>query len=240
MTPRFVLVSHRGPYRLRTTPQGLRRERSVGGLATSLLPLIENLGGMWITSGESSGTYEMPPRKPRYSLRYLPLTPDERQGFYNGLSNDALWPLCHSFLGRVHYEREQWLLYEQVNAKFADAALEEAAPDDVVWVHDYQLARVPHFIRRKRPHAKILFFWHIPFPPLEIFRTLPWREQILESLLACDVLGFHIQAYCRNFMDAAERLLGARREGEWLHYRGRKTHVVARPIGIDCGSLSRT
>ncbi len=82
MTPRFILVSHRGPYRLRTTTQGIRRERSIGGLATSLLPLIEQLGGVWITSGEPAGRYMMPPRKPRFALRYLSLTPEQRQGFY--------------------------------------------------------------------------------------------------------------------------------------------------------------
>src|SRR5512146_2856976 len=119
MTSRFILVSHRGPYRLRMTPQGVRRERSIGGLATSLLPLMEQLGGVWITSGESAGQYQMPPRKPRYSLRYLDLTAEERQGFYYGLSNNALWPLCHSFLGRVHYDRAEWIIYDQVNAEFA-------------------------------------------------------------------------------------------------------------------------
>jgi trehalose 6-phosphate synthase/phosphatase len=233
MTPRFVLVSHRGPYRLRKTPQGVRRERTIGGLATSLLPLIEQLGGVWITSGESAGRYEVPPRKPRYALRYLALTPEQRQGFYYGLSNNALWPLCHSFLGRVHYELAEWNVYEEVNAEFARAALEEAAEDDVIWVHDYQMARVPHFIRTARPHSRMLFFWHIPFPPLEIFRTLPWRNLILEGLLACDVVGFHIPSYVHNFMDAAQDILGVSRDGEWLHYQGRRVHVVACPIGID-------
>src|SRR5512143_3885792 len=204
MTRRFVLISHRGPYRLRMTPQGVRRERTIGGLATSLLPVMEQLGGVWITSGESTGNYMMPPRKPLYTLRYLSLTPEQRQGFYYGLSNNALWPLCHSFLGRVRYDLEEWNVYEEVNREFARAALDEAGSEDVIWVHDYQLARVPHFIRAERPKARILFFWHIPFPPLEIFGTLPWRELILRSLLACDVLGFHIPAYTRNFLDAVE------------------------------------
>lgn len=236
---RFVLVSHRGPYRLRKSPQGVRRERSIGGLATTLLPLIEHLGGAWITSGESAGEYPMPPRKPRYSLRYLQLTPEEREGFYYGLSNNALWPLCHSFLGRVHYDLAEWTVYDQVNSDFARAALEEAQEGDVIWVHDYQMARVPHYIRLKRPSARILFFWHIPFPPLEIFRTLPWRHLILESLLACDVVGFHINSYCRNLMEAAENILGAQRDGEWLYYKGRRTRIVARPIGIDCSFIDR-
>ncbi len=239
MTPRFVLVSHRGPYRLRVTPQGIRRERTIGGLATSLLPLIEQLGGVWITAGDSTGRYQMPPRKPRFTLRYLELTPEQRQGFYFGLSNNALWPLCHSFLGRVRYDMAEWSAYEQVNAEFAQAAIEEATGDDVIWVHDYQMARVPHFIRLRRPSGRILFFWHIPFPPVEIFRTLPWRQELLEGLLACDVVGFHIPGYARNFMDAAVDLLGAQTDGEWITHNGFRTRVVARPIGIDYAAIDR-
>jgi len=239
MTPAFVLVSHRGPYRLRKTPQGVRRERTIGGLATSLLPLIEQLGGVWITSGESTGRYLVPPRKPRFALHYLALSAEQRQGFYYGLSNNALWPLCHSFLGRVHYDLAEWNVYEEVNAEFARAALEEAGEDDVIWVHDYQMARVPHYIREQRPNAKMLFFWHIPFPPLEIFRTLPWRHLILEGLLACDVIGFHIPAYVRNFMEAAEDILGARVDGEWVYHKGARRRVVARPIGIDFQAIDR-
>ncbi len=237
--PQFVLVSHRGPYRLRTTPQGVRRERSIGGLATSMLPLIEELGGVWVTSGDTAGRYQMPPRKPRFTLRYLPLTPEERKGFYYGLSNDALWPLCHSFLGRVRYDLSEWNIYEQVNAEFAQAALEEASPEDVIWVQDYQMARVPYFIRNQRPSAHILFFWHIPFPPVELFRTLPWRRLILEGLLASNVLGFHIHSYVRNFLDAAHDILGARVDGEYVEYNGTVTHVVARPIGIDYAAVDR-
>ncbi len=239
MTRRFILVSHRGPYRLRQTPQGVRRERSIGGLATSLLPLIQQLGGVWVTAGESAGRYQMPPRKPRFTLRYLSLTPEQRQGFYYGLSNDALWPLCHSFLGRVRYDLSEWNIYEDVNRDFAEATLAEWNEGDVIWVHDYQLARTPHFIREARPDARMLFFWHIPFPPLEIYRTLPWRDLILKGLLACDVVGFHVDSYVHNFMDAAQDILGARREGEWLHYNGRATHVVARPIGIDYHAVER-
>ncbi len=239
MTGGIVLVSHRGPYRLRVTTRGVRRERSIGGLATSMLPLMEQIGGVWVTSGESVGRYPMPPRRPKYTLHYVSLTPEELQGFYSGLSNNALWPLCHSFLGRVRYDLAEWSTYEQVNKAFARAALDEAAEDDVIWVHDYQLARVPHFVRAGRKGARILFFWHIPFPPLEIFRTLPWRNLVLEGLLSSDVLGFHIPLYVSNFMDAATDILGARVEGEIVEYKGHRTRVVARPIGIDYAEVDR-
>jgi trehalose 6-phosphate synthase/phosphatase len=239
MSRGFVMVSHRGPYRLRKTAQGVRRERSIGGLATSVVPLMEQLGGVWVTAGESAGRFLMPPRKPKYTLRYVSLTPEEQQGFYYGLSNNALWPLCHSFLGRVRYDLDEWNMYEQVNREFAQVALDEAAEDDVIWVHDYQLARVPYFVRAGRPGARILFFWHIPFPPLEIFRTLPWRNLLLEGLLCTDVLGFHIPLYVRNFKDAARDILGARVEGEIVEYKNIRTRVVARPIGIDYAEVER-
>lgn len=236
---RFIIVSHRGPYRLRTTPEGVKRERTIGGLATALLPLVEQVGGVWITSGETAGKYDLPPRKPRFELRYLTLTPEQKLKFYYGLSNNALWPLCHSFLGRVHYDVTEWDVYEQVNSEFAQAALAEAAEGDIIWVHDYQMARVPFFIRKESAAARILFFWHIPFPPVEIFRTLPWRKLVLEGLLACDVLGFQIPEYARNFTQAAVDLLGARAEGDLIYYAGSKTHVVARPIGIDFAAVDR-
>ncbi len=234
---RLVLVSHRGPYVLRPTARGVKRERTIGGLAVALLPLVEKIGGVWITSGESAGRYMMPPRKPRFELRYLPLTAEQKQGFYYGLSNNALWPLCHSFLGRVHYDLAEWNMYEQVNSEFARAALEEADEADLIWVHDYQMARVPFFIRERRSLSRLMFFWHIPFPPIEIFRTLPWRRALLEGLLACDLIGFHIPEYARNFIDSAVELLGAQADGDFLHYAGRTTQVIARPIGIDFAAM---
>jgi trehalose 6-phosphate synthase len=159
--------------------------------------------------------------------------------FYQGFSNGALWPLCHYFLGRVRYDRAEWQMYEQVNRLFAQAALEEAGDDDLIWVHDYQLARVPVFIREQRPAARLLFFWHIPFPSAGLFRTLPWRLRVLEGLLACDLVGFHIPEFARNFVETAVELLGAHADGETVHYAGRATRVIARPIGIDVAAIDR-
>src|SRR5262249_12235914 len=158
------------------------------------------------------GRYDIPPQKPRFTLRHLTLTPEQVKGHYQGFSNSALWPLCHSFMGRVRYESADWRMYEEVNQYFAEVTLAEAGENDVIWVQDYQLARVPYYLRRQRPAARLLFFWHIPFPPIELFRTLPWRKPLLEGLLACDVVGFHIPEYTRNFARAAEDLLQARLE----------------------------
>jgi trehalose 6-phosphate synthase len=236
---RLVVVSSRGPYRLSITPKSVKAERTVGGLVTSLLPMVEQNGGIWIAWGEPEGRYALPARRPRFDLRYLSLTEEQVRLFYQGFSNNALWPLCHYFLGRVRYDRAEWQAYEQVNRLFAQAALEEAGEGDVIWVHDYQLARAPAFIREQRPPARLLFFWHIPFPPVGLFRTLPWRRSVLEGLLACDLVGFHLPEYARNFAEAAVELLGARTEGECVDYAGRTTRVLARPIGIDFAAIDR-
>jgi len=235
---RLIIVSNRGPYNLHTTQQGLRREKTVGGLVTSLLPMVESLGGVWVAAGDPEGRYPSRPGRPSFDLRYIHLTPEQVQGHYHGLSNAALWPLCHYFLDHVHYDDAQWQIYEQVNQQFAQVALEEARSDDVIWVHDYQLARVPHYLRHERPSARIAFFWHIPFPSVEVFRTLPWRRPFLESLLACDWVGFHIPEYARNFMDTVHNVLGADVEDEFVYYAGRTTRVLARPIGIDDCAVS--
>jgi trehalose 6-phosphate synthase len=236
---RLIVVSNRGPYDLRATQRGLKREKSVGGLVTSVLPMLEMLGGVWIAWGEPVGRYPGSSKQPSFELRYIPLTPDQVEGYYHGLANNALWPLCHYFLDRVHYDDIQWQTYEQVNLQFAQAALEEARSDDVIWVHDYHLARVPHYLRQEQPSARIAFFWHIPFPAVEVFRTLPWRRPLLESLLACDWVGFHIPEYMKNFIEAVHDVLGADIEGEFVHYAGRATRVLARPIGIDDTAVSR-
>ena len=155
---RLVLVSNRGPYRLVKSRGGLRRERTIGGLVTSLLPMMEQTAGVWLAWGEPAGRYTLPPKKPRFDLHYISLTPEQIQSYYVGFANNALWPMCHYFLGRVRYDTAQWLVYEQVNQLFAQAALEEARDGDVIWVHDYQLARVPYYLRQSRPAARLLFF----------------------------------------------------------------------------------
>lgn len=230
---RLVVVSNRGPYSLRSTNQGITYERTIGGLVTSLLPMMEQQGGIWIAWGDPPGHYSICPDSPKFDLRYIDLTAEQVDGYYYGFANNALWPLCHYFLGRVHYDDTEWRIYQQVNARFATAILHEAQESDLVWVHDYHLALVPRYLRRDLPRVPLAFFWHIPFPAAELFRTLPWRRPFLESLLSCDLVGFHISEYAENFAETAVEVLGARCEGESIEYKEHVTRVLARPIGID-------
>ena len=235
---RLVVVSNRGPFHLHVTKQGLKREKTIGGLVTSVLPMLEKLGGVWIAWGEPEGRHSNAPGRPPFTLRHIGLTPEQVQGYYYGVSNSALWPLCHSFLGRVHYDNAEWQVYDQVNRLFAQAALEEANDDDLIWIHDYHLALVPFYVRQARPSARIAFFWHIPFPASELFRTLPWRREILESLLSCDLFGVHIPEYAGAFMESAAQVLSAQIGDDLVHYGGRTTRVLARPIGIDYDAVA--
>ncbi len=240
MDSRLIIVSNRGPYDLRVTKQGLKREKTVSGLVTSLLPMIEKLGGVWIARGDLAGRFPGRPGTPSFDLRYIQLSAEQLQGFYYGLANSALWPLCHYFLGRAHYSDDEWQTYQEVNRLYAQVTLEEAREEDVIWVQDYHLALVPCFIRQERPSARIAFFWHIPFPAPEVFRTLPWREEFLSCMLACDLVGFHIPEYAENFRETVTDVLGARVDGEYIYYSGRMTRVMARPIGIDYRWVSET
>ncbi len=230
---RLVVMSNRGPYHFREADGILKYEKTVGGLTTAVLPILEMAGGVWIAWGEPEGHHPGPPGRPPFEMRYVELSPGEVDDFYYGVSNSAFWPLCHYFLGRVEYKHSQWETYETVNQKFAQVALEEAGEDDVIWVHDYHFARVPLYIRRQRPNSRIAFFWHIPFPAPEMFRTLPWRQQVLESMLACDVIGFHIPEYVKNFKETCVELLAASVEGNTVYFRDHSSELVALPIAID-------
>ncbi len=243
---RLVLVSNRAAYVLRETPRGLKGERAAGGLVAALEPLMLASGGVWVAWGGRTGRSaagvrrEVPFEEPRYTLREVLLTPEEVAGYYQGYANRVLWPLCHYFLEKNAFPREAWEAYRAVNEKFASLAAEEAAPEDLVWVHDYHLALVPALIRARCPQNPIAFFWHIPFPDVGVFRVLPQAEEILAGLLGSDLVGFHVPSYCRNFLDAVEVILGARvnRERSLVEWQGRAVHVGSFPVGVDYDSFA--
>jgi glucosylglycerol-phosphate synthase len=138
----------------------------------------------------------------------LPLTADQVRSFYHITSKEALWPVLHSFPWLFRYDDADWATFREINRRFAEAAVEQAADDALVWVHDYNLWLVPMFLRRANPRLRIAFFHHTPFPAPDIFNILPWREEILDSLLECDLVGFHVPRYAKNFADVARSLRG--------------------------------
>ncbi len=244
---KIVLVSNRGAYVLRETAQGLKGERSTGGLVSALEPLAAVSEGVWIawggrSGGNSSGVrIGVPLGHPQYTLREIILTPEEVEGYYYAFANRVLWPFCHYFLEKCDYSREAWVSYRRANEKFAQITCEEAAAGDFIWVHDYHLSLVPRLIRNEDPHARIGFFWHIPFPDAGFFRTLPQAREILAGLLGSDFLGFHVPAYCRNFLDAVKQILGARvnQERGTAEWEGRRIAVQSLPVGVDYEAFSK-
>ena len=238
--PKTIILSNRLPVQLQINEGKIQAIPSVGGLATGMKSVHQEGESLWI--GWSGLTREEIPEalEPRidqalqeHGCSKVPLTAAEVEGFYFGFSNRTIWPLYHYFLEYAEFELANWKVYEAVNRKFAEAVLEEASEDDILWVHDYQLMLVPQMVREKRPNLSIGFFLHIPFPSYEIFRTLPWREDILRGLLGADLIGFHTYDYERHFLSSVRRLLGLEVNFNEINLEDRMTKVDSFPMGID-------
>ena len=206
----FVVVSNRLPVDRVVDPDGTERwQRSPGGLVTALEPVMRASDGAWVGwAGKpdlelepfsADGTYLVP----------VALSADEVADYYEGFSNDTLWPLYHDVIAPPSFHREWWDAYVRVNRRFAEASAAIAAEGATVWVQDYQLQLVPKMLRALRPDLIIGFFNHIPFPPYGIYAQLSWRKQIVEGLLGADVIGFQRVADAGNFTRAVRRLFGA-------------------------------
>ncbi len=210
---KLILVTNREPYSHEKEKKGIICKKSVGGVVSALDPLMQKSKGTWIAWGSGSADFDvcdadnkvLVPEKPKYTLRRIPLSDAEITQYYQGFSNRVLWPLCHLFVEKMHNDETYWNTYYSVNQKFAQAVVEEMEPDSYIWIHDYHLALVPSFIRQQMPAAKIAYFWHIPWPPWEIFGSLPQRNDLLKGLLHSDLIGFHTVSYKKNFMHCAGR-----------------------------------
>jgi trehalose 6-phosphate synthase/phosphatase len=239
---RFLVVSNRLPYQIKVEGDRVLLRRGVGGLVTALDPILRHTGGTWIGW---TGNYGRVPRRisldeavvgsKDYHLRTIDLTRREVERYYLGYSNKCLWPLFHYFQEHCEFNREQWKSYEEINRRFADSIIYEYRPGDLIWVHDYHLMLVPSLLRRALPEAKIGFFLHIPFPSEEIYQLDPHAADLLAGLLGADVVGFHIDVYARNFMDAVASLTDHRYgRGEMEVLVDRRTvKVRTLPISID-------
>jgi len=259
----FVVVSNRLPVdRVVEADGSAHWARSPGGLVTALEPVMRSNEGAWIGwAGQPDLEFE-PFDTDGIHVVPVRLSAKDVRDYYEGFSNDTLWPLYHDVIAPPSYHREWWDCYVEVNQRFARTAADAAAPGATVWVQDYQLQLVPKMLRELRPDLVIGFFNHIPFPPYGIYSQLPWRAQIVEGLLGADVIGFQRAADARNFQRAVRRLKGYATRGTMIEVplidnspgvrvfapvrrEGAMRRVLARafPISIDARSfeaLART
>ncbi|MBO1740431.1 alpha,alpha-trehalose-phosphate synthase (UDP-forming) [Leifsonia sp. TF02-11] len=213
-TYELVIVSNRLPVDRVVDESGQASWRpSPGGLVTALQPVMRAEDGVWVGWAGVADEEIEPFEADGISILPVALSEQELQEYYEGFSNDTLWPLYHDVIAQPSYHREWWESYVRVNRRFADAAARAAAQGAVVWVHDYQLQLVPAMLREVRPDLVIGFFNHIPFPPYGIYSQLPWRRQIIDGLLGADVIGFQRVADAGNFSRAVRRLKGYETRG---------------------------
>ena len=244
---RLVVVSNREPYETWKDADGERRyERTTGGLVTALEPVVRECEGVWLAwdpggDPDDPVSLRVPGDEPRFTLRQVPLTQEQVDGYYYGFANRALWPLFHYFMGRCHFDEDEWRHYIEVNERFADAVLEATEPDDLIWIHDYHFCLLPRLIRERRPESRIAFFLHIPFPAEEVFRIFPWRRQLLRGLLGADLVGFQVRSYAEHFLESCHRLLGTELDLDSgaVSWDGREIEAADFPIGIDVDEFER-
>jgi len=238
---RLLIVSNRLPVTIEKKQDTHTYKQSVGGLATAIGSFYQEYESVWvgwpgITSDKLSREDRIPVRE-RLMEEYknLPvfLSRKDLEHYYHGFSNNTIWPLFHYFTEYTEYDREEWRYYKKVNQEFFDEVMTIALPDDTIWIQDYHLMLLPGMLRRSLPEASIGFFLHIPFPSYEIFRLLPWREEILEGLMGSDLIGFHTYEYARHFLSSVHRLLGYDHSMSTIHTGGRMVKVDIFPIGID-------
>ncbi|HEU0137490.1 MAG TPA: bifunctional alpha,alpha-trehalose-phosphate synthase (UDP-forming)/trehalose-phosphatase [Flavobacterium sp.] len=235
-----IIVANRLPLEMRLENETLSVTPSVGGLATGLKTVHAESDSIWIgwsglvdedLTEDLKEEVQMEVSKERCVT--VPLTEKDVEDFYLGFSNKALWPLFHYFLEYADFTSEQWIAYKKVNQKFADTILQHADDGDQVWIHDYQLLLVPQMVRDLNPAISIGFFLHIPFPSYEIFRTFPWREELLLGMLGSDLIGFHTYDYVRHFLSSVKRIFGVEVNFNNIIYNDRKIKVDSFPMGID-------
>ncbi len=242
--PLFV-VSNREPY------SHVRKGRSLevivppSGLVTAMEPILQACDGTWIAHGSGDAdrdvvgvndSLRVPPDDPRYTLRRVWLSKEEEEGYYYGLANEGLWPLCHIAHTRPIFRAADWQAYIKVNQKFCQAALESMADteDPVLLLQDYHFALLPQMIKQLRPDARVAIFWHIPWPNPEAFGICPWQQELLDGLLGADLVGFHLQSHCENFLQTVERAVESRvdREHSAVNRKGHLTLVKPFPISV--------
>jgi alpha,alpha-trehalose-phosphate synthase [UDP-forming] len=248
----LVVVSNREPFMHVYNESAGKAEciRPAGGVVTALDPVLRACGGTWVAHGSgnmdrkfvnSKDRLGVPPEDNHYILRRVWLTKDQEQGYYYGFSNEGLWPLCHNTHTRPVFRESDWHAYKEVNEIFARAVVEELpAGKPFVFVQDYHFTLLPAMIRKLRPDATVALFWHIPWPNPEVFSICPFYAEILEGMLACDLIGFHVQNHCNNFLDTVNRLVECRVDTERFSVIRGSSQTLVRPFPISIDGAMHT
>ncbi len=236
---KIIIVSNRLPVTISKRKDELKIQQSPGGLATCLRAIQEEekaifVGwpGYWPANDKEKKSIENDLIN-NYKSYPIFISPAEIGKYYYGFANRTLWPLFHYFSTYCAYEESEWIAYKRVNEKFFQKVFDLAGPQDTFWIHDYHLMLLPALIRKNLPQSAIGFFLHIPFPSSEIFRTLPWREEILEGFLGADLIGFHTYEYAQHFLNSVLLLLGYEHKFGEILVGNRIVRVENFPMGVD-------
>jgi alpha,alpha-trehalose-phosphate synthase [UDP-forming] len=253
--PLFV-VSNREPYIHMLGAKEIETIVPASGVVTALEPVLLACDGTWIAHGSGTADKQMvdehdhlrvPPDHPSYTLRRVWLSAEEEKGYYQGFANEGLWPLCHIAHTRPTFRPEDWAHYQAANRKFADAVLQEMEKTEspILLGQDYHFALLPRMVKEARPDARIAIFWHIPWPNPEVFGICPWQRELVDGLLGADLIGFHTQTHCNNFLETVDRALEALTEWDRfaVNRQGHVTLVRPYPISVafpDANAEQRT
>src|SRR6202045_3120780 len=252
--PLFV-VSNREPYMhvFSEKDKSISVIVPASGVVTALEPVLRACNGTWIANGSGSADREVvdvkdslrvPPDHPSYTLRRVWVSDEEDEGYYEGFSNEGLWPLCHIAHTRPIFRPEDWIQYQKINRRFADAVLQEmeSTESPILLAQDYHFALLPRMVKEARPDARVAIFWHIPWPNAEVFGICPWQRELIDGLLGADLIGFHTQTHCNNFLSTVDRAVEALTEWDRfaVNRQGRVTRVRPYPISVAFPEQTRT
>src|ERR1700730_16585040 len=245
--PLFV-VSNREPYMhvFSEKDKSISVIVPASGVVTALEPVLRACNGTWIANGSGSADREVvdahdrlrvPPDHPSYTLRRVWLSDEEDKGYYEGFSNEGLWPLCHIAHTRPICRPEDWIQYQKINRRFADVVLQEmeGTESPILLAQDYHFALLPRMVKEARPDARVAIFWHIPWPNAEMFGICPWQKELVDGLLGADLIGFHIQTHCNNFLETVDHAVEALTEWDRfaVNRQGHVTRVRPYPISVE-------
>ncbi len=251
----FFVVSNREPYVHSFKGKNVEVTVPASGLVTAVEPILRTCQGIWLAHGSGDADrmvvdehdcLQVPPDDPQYTLKRVWLTKEEEEGYYFGFANEGIWPLCHIAHTRPIFRSKDWEYYQSVNQKFADALLKEmqGMEEPGVLVQDYHFALLPQLVKERCPGARVAIFWHIPWPNPEAFAICPWQAEILKGLLGADLVGFHVQSHCNNFLETVDRVIESRVNWErfTVERSGHITQVRPFPISVaypEAGSPER-